>query len=799
MPQHKTPATPPGDPDPIAPIFSFAIPADDSDERLPPAHNVGDVIAGWKLTRVIAPAASESSATIYEVVGASPSPESAVPVNAQVRAAMKLFGSRTSMRRFRLHATTLGEVRHEGLVRVIDWGVLPSGFPFLVMDLVQGPTFDIWLAEAAPSVSSISEILAQAAHAVGSAHAEFGLVHRDLKPSNVMVEQREHEGKPVWRARVIDFGVALLIRDSDSPPNSLATHGGTIVGTPAYMAPEQFYAGARAVDPRADVYALGVMLFEAFSGRRPLNTDGLSIVEAAQRKEAARISARTIQRLAGKNSRPISRPTASVIAAALSPDPEDRPANGVALAEELRRASRGQPPLHKHPGILRRTHRFLARERRVAAVLAVLAVVGTVSVIAISILAIRTESARRAEQAQTDRLVAMVKSWTQGAFLRAFQTPGSEAALVPVTEAVIRALEEASRVRPDDIELLDQLALSYAQLANVVGMPGARSLGDEPRARALHDQSIDAATRSAALYKSQNRPDADLARLSIANAIKRRVGVTPDAAERQSLMERARSIADEVYTRYPENDEVIVSVAGTLAAWAEAQPAPNVRIDAFDRTTQMLELVPPTSKRAASIRHQIMILHLTIAGELAPTNPKRAAQELQVARTQFAKTLDTLSLEPTSLNPKVPREAMLSRLAARFIMLDAQIAAAEHRWSDARRQAAEATRQTRSLVDADLTSGPSALDHATRQREHAQVLLAAAAEEPPDRHAATMREAAAAATDAISTIESFMPERPRTYLEQTEIDQCRAIIARTQIAPESASPGPAPRPSRQPD
>jgi len=783
MQPYPNPPADPRDSDLIAPVFSFDFAHEEAPEQSAPTPAPGDVIAGWKVIRLIAPAASEASAAVFEVVGQLPSQDSAADPHTPIRGAMKLFGSRASMRRFRLHASILTDVRHPGLVRVLDWGVLPSGFPFLVMELVQGQTFDRWLADSRPSVTSIVDVLSQAAFAIGSAHSQLGLVHRDLKPSNLMVEPVSQDGKVQPRARVIDFGVALLIREADAPTDSLATGGGTIVGTPGYMAPEQFYAGSRTVDARADVYALGVMLFEALTGRRPVETNGLSIVETAQRKQSVRISARAVARLASPDRGPIPRRVASVIAAALLPDPADRPSDAIAFAEELLRASRGQPPLHKPPGIFRRTRRFLAREPRVAAGLGALAIGGTISIIAIGAFAIRAESARRAEQAQTDRLVAMVKSWTQGAFLRSFQTPGSEAAMIAVTESVIKALEEASSVRPNDIDLLDQLSLAYAQLASVVGTPIARSLGDEARARALHDLSIDAATKSAALYRVQRPAEADLARLSIANAIKRRVSVTPDVAERRVLLARAMEISEEVYALLPTRDDVVMGHVGTLGLSAEVEPDPGKRLALLDRAERLLIKQLETTKRAAPFRHQLMILRLTIAGELAKSDPKRAARELATARELLAERIKTLAPETQTpigppLDPKVPVQAMLSRLLARTMMLEAQIAAAEGRWEDALRLSDRATQATESLMRGDPTSGPSAFDHATRLRERAELLLEAGSRSDlgTEERAELRGAASAAAREAIRVIESFMPERPRTYVEKAEIERCRGVL-----------------------
>ncbi|MBX3470040.1 MAG: serine/threonine protein kinase, partial [Planctomycetes bacterium] len=180
----------------------------------------------------------------------------------------------TRLARFAREGEVTAALDHPGIVRVHASGVL-GGRPFLAYELVPGGET---LADALATLdrSTRLRLLRDAAAAVGHAHAR-GVVHRDLKPSNVLIDRASGD---VPRARVADFGMARLTGDSQDR----LTRTGAMVGTPHYMAPEQA-AGARDVGPPADVWALGVMLYEALVDRLPF--DGETLQELVARLCAA--------------------------------------------------------------------------------------------------------------------------------------------------------------------------------------------------------------------------------------------------------------------------------------------------------------------------------------------------------------------------------------------------------------------------------------------------------------------------------------------------------------------------------
>lgn len=163
-----------------------------------------------------------------------------------------------SVERFAREVAIAEQIVHRHVVSVLDTG-LEDGVPYLVMELLRGQTLaEIIRARAAEvSVEQTLDLVAQVCLGLHSAH-EQGLVHRDVKPANVFVT---HDGV----AKVLDFGVAKLA-------DTTVTADGSLVGTLAYMAPEQLHSRVE-IDGRADVFSTGVILYELLTGRRPFEAD----------------------------------------------------------------------------------------------------------------------------------------------------------------------------------------------------------------------------------------------------------------------------------------------------------------------------------------------------------------------------------------------------------------------------------------------------------------------------------------------------------------------------------------------
>lgn len=183
-----------------------------------------------------------------------------------------LSRSQEVLTRFFNEARAVNRIDHPGIVQCHDFGQLADGTAFIVMEFLKGETLSRRarrMNNAIP-LPDIVRLLRQVAAALGAAHAK-GIVHRDLKPDNVMIIA-DPEISGGERTKVLDFGIAKL-REPNGAGAKAVTKGDLLLGTPAYMSPEQC-KGAGNVDAKTDCYSLGVMLYRLISGRLPLRAEG---------------------------------------------------------------------------------------------------------------------------------------------------------------------------------------------------------------------------------------------------------------------------------------------------------------------------------------------------------------------------------------------------------------------------------------------------------------------------------------------------------------------------------------------
>jgi serine/threonine protein kinase len=166
---------------------------------------------------------------------------------------------RDAVNRFFQEAKTVNRVRHRNIVDVTDFIELPDGTTFIIMELLSGRSLGKW-ARSGIDLPRALAVLVQICDGLGAAHA-VGVIHRDLKPDNVVVTPTSDGGELV---KLLDFGVAKLVNRDDEDVG-FQTQAGSVIGTPAYMSPEQ--AGGMAIDQRSDIYSLGAIMYELFCGQ----------------------------------------------------------------------------------------------------------------------------------------------------------------------------------------------------------------------------------------------------------------------------------------------------------------------------------------------------------------------------------------------------------------------------------------------------------------------------------------------------------------------------------------------------
>jgi len=182
------------------------------------------------------------------------------------------LSNQAAVRRFMREARAAAAVNHPNVIQVHDVFQMEDGAPVMVMDLLHGESLGEKLArEGRIALTELARIMVPVVSAVGSAHAA-GIVHRDLKPDNIFLA-RSPEGALV--PKVLDFGIAKLnALTPEATQSAELTRTGALLGTPYYMSPEQVF-GEKDVDARSDVWAVGVILYEALTGQRPIDGDNL--------------------------------------------------------------------------------------------------------------------------------------------------------------------------------------------------------------------------------------------------------------------------------------------------------------------------------------------------------------------------------------------------------------------------------------------------------------------------------------------------------------------------------------------
>lgn len=278
-----------------------------------------------------------------------------------------LFG-RDMLKRFQHEAQVLGHLQHPGIAQIHEAGMAEVGDgnrqPFFAMELVDGEPLDQFCKSRKLGTRQRLELIARVCDAVQHAHQK-GVVHRDLKPNNVLVVASESTSSignhdPLGQPKVLDFGIAR-VTDADVQTVTVQTEVGQLVGTLAYMSPEQVAGKSEDIDTRSDVYALGVMLYETLSGKRPHDLTGLSIVEAA------RIITETDPQPLGQFDRTLRGDVETIVAKALGKDRERRYGSAAELAADIRRHLQFQPIEARPAGTAYHLSRFARRNRGLVA------------------------------------------------------------------------------------------------------------------------------------------------------------------------------------------------------------------------------------------------------------------------------------------------------------------------------------------------------------------------------------------------------------------------------------------------
>ncbi|HED52700.1 MAG TPA: hypothetical protein ENJ00_00660 [Phycisphaerales bacterium] len=311
---------------------------------------------------------------VYKALQARPARETALKVIDAIRADDEIS------KRFKAEAEIQGQLQHPGIVQIYEAGLARIGHtdrPFIAMELVNGDSLRDYADRAGLDTAGKLDLLAKVADAIGYAHSK-GVVHRDLKPENILVRE---DGQP----KVLDFGIARVTSDATLAATTM-TRDGQLLGTLAFMAPEQFTGDE--ITPATDVYALGVVAFELIAGKPPVDLGGLSITAA--------------MRLVDQHDSPklrsvapdVDRDVETIVSKCLRREPENRYQNASELATDLRSLLADRPITARPPDTMYLTKKYIKRNRIFVGGMVATMVTLTAGIVVASVFAVGQRNAR---------------------------------------------------------------------------------------------------------------------------------------------------------------------------------------------------------------------------------------------------------------------------------------------------------------------------------------------------------------------------------------------------------------------
>ena len=262
------------------------------------------------------------------------------------------------LHRFKFEAEALGRLQHSGIAQIYEAGAADTGHgpqPFLAMELVKGQTLGAYCAARQLSVAARLRLIISICNAVQHAH-QRGVIHRDLKPANILVDEG---GRP----KILDFGIARAA-EADAHTTIAQTHPGQLVGTLAYMSPEQLSGDPEGVDTRCDVYSLGAICFELLADQLPHDLRDRTLPEAIRivsEREPTRLSSVDASYRGDLE---------TIVGKALEKDKARRYPSASELAADLDRYLKDQPISARPPSAVYTLRKFARRNRGLVAALA---------------------------------------------------------------------------------------------------------------------------------------------------------------------------------------------------------------------------------------------------------------------------------------------------------------------------------------------------------------------------------------------------------------------------------------------
>ena len=485
------------------------------------------------------------------------------------QAAVKVIGPNADaasvVERFQRERQTLADLDHRNIARLLDGGTTPGGHPYFVMEFVDGRPIDRYCDARRLSIDDRLELFLRVCNGVQYAHENL-VVHRDIKPDNILVTD---DATP----KLLDFGVARLLRSGSAAGEDHAESSATWLMTPDFASPEQM--AGKASTTGTDVYSLGVVLYVLLTGERPYRLHGSTPTEILERLSAAAprppsVAARDGDTAAARAE--VRGTTPAALARTLAGDLDAIVARAIALAPAERyhgvtdlvrdvKAYRASLPVSAHPptpGYLAR--KFIRRHRRRVLAAVVIAAVGLGGVAAVAWQA----SVAARERAKAERRFNDVRQLANAFMFDVNDTianvPGTMATRELIVKTTVEYLDSLAREASDDPTLQRELARAWIRVGDVQGNPSNANLGDTAGALRSYRRAV-------ALAEGAQRvapEDVDAVR-ALANAHRRLADVLAWSGDTTSALTESgtsKQLYDSVVARVGTLDDRLEAAIG---------------------------------------------------------------------------------------------------------------------------------------------------------------------------------------------------------------------------------------------
>lgn len=344
------------------------------------------------------------------------------------------------LRRFLHESEILGQLHHPGIVRIYSAGNADLGFgtqPWFAMELVEGKTLSDFYTNDLSTRQKL-ELILQILDAVQYAN-EKGVIHRDLKPANVLIANEDAGGVPT--VKIVDFGVARVLT-SDAAITA-QTSSGDIIGTLKYMSPEQLRGDRDAIDPRADVFAVGVIGYELLAGRLPHVPNNSTVAEYLRCREV------DDPPLLGTIDARLRGDLEAIFSQAIATDIDHRYCSAADFAADIRNFLNNRPVGARRPSTMNRLKKYVARNRALVGGTAATCLASLVGIVGFSVVANQARQEATRANYEATKTVAVNEFLTNHFMMKliaAAHESGDATERLPLEELISKAGENISQV-----------------------------------------------------------------------------------------------------------------------------------------------------------------------------------------------------------------------------------------------------------------------------------------------------------------------------------------------------------------